>query len=139
MAAIFVIGDTAATLGWKGKAVPGLAPAAKQGGAYVAAVIRSRLTHRPVPKPFRYRHPGSLATIGRRAAVAEFGPLRLHGALAWWIWGAVHILFLAGGRNRAAVMLEWGWAYLTNRRGSRLITEQRPAGPLAAEAEPEKG
>ena len=89
--------------------------------------------------PFRYRHPGSLATIGRRAAVAEFGPLKLHGALAWWIWGAVHILFLAGGRNRAAVMLEWGWAYITYRRGSRLITEQRPTDLSLFETGPEKG
>ena len=136
---IFAIGDTAASMGWKGKAVPGLAPAAKQGGVYVASVIRSRLTHGPAPEPFAYRHPGSLATIGRRAAVAEFGPLRLHGALAWWIWGAVHILFLAGGRNRAAVMLEWVWAYITNRRGSRLITEQRPTGLRPAETAPEPG
>ena len=136
---IFAIGDTAASMGWKGKAVPGLAPAAKQGGVYVASVIRSRLTHGPAPEPFAYRHPGSLATIGRRAAVAEFGPLKLHGALAWWIWGAVHILFLAGGRNRAAVMLEWVWAYITDRRGSRLITEQRATGLLTADAEPEKG
>ena len=71
--------------------------------------------------------------------MAEFGPLKLHGALAWWIWGAVHILFLAGGRNRAAVMLEWGWAYLTYRRGSRLITEPRPTGLLPAEAEVRTG
>ncbi len=136
---IFAIGDTAASTGWKGKAVPGLAPAAKQGGAYVASVIRSRLTDKPAPEPFKYRHPGSLATIGRRAAVAEFGPVKLHGALAWWVWGAVHILFLAGGRNRAAVMLEWGWAYITDRRGSRLITASRPTGVFPAETELEKG
>ena len=124
---VFAIGDTAASMGWKGSAVPGLAPAAQQGGAYVAAVIRARLDGRPAPKPFRYRHAGSLATIGRRAAVAEFGPLRLHGAPAWWLWGAVHILFLAGGRNRASVILEWVWAYVTDQRGSRLITEVDPA------------
>ncbi len=121
---VFAVGDTAASVGWNGKPVPGLAPAAKQGGGYVAKLIRARLHGRPAPKPFRYRHAGSLATIGRRAAVAEFGPLRLHGALAWWVWGIVHILFLAGGRNRATVMFEWGWAYLTGRRGSRLITDQ---------------
>jgi len=120
---IFAIGDTAASTGWKGAQVPGLAPAAKQGGAYAAKVIRSRLTGRPAPEPFRYRHAGSLATIGRRAAVAEFGRLRVRGALAWWLWGAAHILFLAGGRNRATVILEWIWAYLSGRRGSRLIIE----------------
>ena len=119
---IFAIGDTAASMAWNGGAVPGLAPAAKQGGAYVAAVIRARLAGRAAPRPFRYRHAGSLATIGRRAAVAEFGALRLRGAPAWWLWGAVHILFLASGRNRASVILEWVWAYITDQRGSRLIT-----------------
>ena len=120
---IFAIGDTAASMGWNGSAVPGLAPAAKQGGAYVAAVIGAKLARRPAPRPFRYRHAGSLATIGRRAAVAEFGVLRLRGAPAWWLWGAVHILFLASGRNQASVVLEWIWAYITDQRGSRLITE----------------
>ena len=124
---VFVIGDVAASLAWKGQQVPGLAPAAKQGGAYVARVIRKRIEGRPAPKPFRYRHAGSLATIGRQAAVADFHGLRVRGAVAWWLWGAAHILFLAGGRKRLAVLLEWVWAYLTYRRGSRLITN-RPAG-----------
>jgi putative oxidoreductase len=124
---VFVIGDVAASLAWKGQLVPGLAPAAKQGGAYVAHVIRKRIEGRPAPKPFRYRHAGSLATIGRQAAVADFHGLKVRGAVAWWLWGAAHILFLAGGRNRSAVLLEWVWAYLTYRRGSRLITN-RPAG-----------
>lgn len=119
---IFAVGDTAASMAWNGGVVPGLAPAAKQGGAYVAAVIRARLSGRAAPKSFRYRHTGSLATIGRRAAVAKFGTLRLRGAPAWWLWGTVHILFLAGGRNRASVILEWVWAYITDQRGSRLIT-----------------
>jgi NADH dehydrogenase/putative oxidoreductase len=123
---VFAVGDTAASLGWKGKAVPGLAPAAKQGGSYAAKVIRAHLAGRPAPKPFGYRHSGSLATIGRQAAVAEFGPLRFRGALAWWIWGIAHIVFLAGGRNRATVVVEWAWAYLTYRRGIRLITDSRP-------------
>ncbi len=119
---IFVIGDTAASLGWAGRPVPGLAPAAKQGGRYAGRVIRARLAGHAPPPAFRYRHAGSLATIGRQAAVAEFGRLRLRGALAWWVWGLVHILFLAGGRNRATVVLGWIWAYLTYRRGTRLIT-----------------
>lgn len=120
---IFAIGDTAASTGWKGKPVPGLAPAAKQGGQHAARVIRARLMGRPPPKPFSYRHAGSLATIGRQAAVAEFGPLRFRDTLAWWIWGVAHIVFLVGGRNRAMVMLSWAWAYFTYRRGIRLITD----------------
>ncbi len=124
---VFAIGDVAASLAWDGKPVPGLAPAAKQSGAYVARVIRRRIEGRPAPKPFRYHHAGSLATIGRQAAVADFHGLQLRGAVAWWLWGGAHILFLIGGRNRLAVLLDWIWAYLTYRRGSRLITN-RPTG-----------
>ena len=119
---VYAIGDTAASDGWAGKAVPGLAPAAKQGGAYVARAIRARLAGRPMPKPFCYRHLGSLATIGRQSAVADFGIVRVRGALAWWLWGAAHIAFLADGRKRVTVLVEWAWAYLTFRRGTRLIT-----------------
>ena len=121
---VFAIGDVAASLAWNGQPVPGLAPAAKQGGAYVARVIRMRIEGRPAPKPFRYRHAGSLATIGRQAAVADFHGLKVRGAVAWWLWGAAHVLFLVGGRNRSAVLLEWVWAYLTYKRGSRLITDR---------------
>jgi NADH dehydrogenase/putative oxidoreductase len=119
---IFAIGDTAAVDAWEGKPVPGLAPAAKQAGHYVAHVIRARLAGRKPPPPFRYQHQGSLATVGRRAAVADFGRLKLDGALAWWLWGAIHILFLAGTRNRLVVGVQWFWAYLTFGRGIRLIT-----------------
>ena len=119
---IFAVGDTASINAWRGQLVPGLAPAAKQAGEYAARVIRARLAGRPAPPPFRYRHAGSLATIGRRAAVAEFGRIRLSGAIAWWLWGAVHILFLAGNRNRLVVGVQWFWAYLTFGRGTRLIT-----------------
>lgn len=119
---VFATGDTAAAEAWRGRPMPGLAPAAKQSGAYVAKVVRARLAGRRAPPPFRYRHYGSLATIGREAAVAEFGRLRVTGGLAWWLWGALHILFLADGRNRTGVVLEWLWDYLTLRRGSRLIT-----------------
>ena len=124
-AGVFAVGDTVAALAWHGELVPGLAPAAKQGGSYVARVIRAQLAGRRAPPPFRYRHYGSLATIGRRSAVADFGFVRLRGALAWWLWGAAHIAFLVGGRNRAVVIVEWLWAYLTFRRGTRLITEAR--------------
>lgn len=119
---IFAIGDTAASNAWNGESVPGLAPAAKQGGAYVAKVLDARLRGRPAPAPFKYRHMGSLATIGRKSAVADFGFIRLSGPLAWWLWGAVHVLFLASLRSRVAVAVEWLWAYLTFRRSTRLIT-----------------
>ncbi len=124
---VFVIGDTALVNAWKGKPVPGLAPAAKQGGTYVAKVIQDRLRGRPAPAPFSYRHMGSLATIGRKAAVASFSGVNVSGAPAWWLWGAVHVAFLVGLRNRLSVMFSWFWAYLTFKRGTRLITgEGRP-------------
>jgi NADH dehydrogenase FAD-containing subunit/uncharacterized membrane protein YphA (DoxX/SURF4 family) len=119
---VFAIGDTAASDGWAGKPVPGLAPAAKQQGQYVAHVIRSQIADRPSPPAFRYKHYGNLATIGRLSAVAELRSFRLWGAPAWWFWGLAHILFLGGGRNRAAVALNWLWAYVTYRRSTRLIT-----------------
>lgn len=119
---IFVIGDTAQALGSDGMPLPGLAPVAKQQGAYVARVLRARLAGKPAPGPFRYRDFGTMATIGRRAAVVDFGWLRLDGTLAWLIWGIVHISFLIGFRNRLVVMLDWLWSYVTFRSGARLIT-----------------
>ena len=74
------------------------------------------------PPPFRYRHLGNLATIGRKAAVADFGRIRLSGRVAWLLWGLVHIYFLIGFRNRFVVALNWTWSYVTFQRGSRLIT-----------------
>jgi NADH dehydrogenase FAD-containing subunit len=123
---IFAIGDTALSNGWDGKPVPGLAPAAKQQGRYVASLIKARTEGRSLPAPFRYRHAGSLATIGRKAAVADFGRLRLSGAPAWWVWGLVHILFLSGMRNRMVIAFQWFWAYLTYRPSTRLITGDVP-------------
>lgn len=129
----FAIGDTALSNGWDGKPVPGLAPAAKQQGRYVAAVIKARIEGRLAPASFRYRHAGSLATIGRKAAVADFGRVKLSGAVAWWVWGLVHILFLSGMRNRLAIALEWFWAYLTYRPSTRLITgDMTPAAHSTA-------
>ena len=119
---IFVVGDTAACDAWGGTPVPGLAPAAKQGGAYAGKAIRAALAGRAAPPPFRYHHYGSLATIGRQAAVASFGRLRVSGAPAWWLWGAAHLAFLVSARNRLGVLVTWLWAYLTYRRGTRLIT-----------------
>jgi putative oxidoreductase len=121
---VFAIGDTALALAWEGQPAPGLAPAAKQEGAYVASVLRARLRDRKAPPPFRYRHQGSLATIGRKSAVADFGRIKLTGAMAWWLWGAVHVLFLVGLRNRLSVVLGWVWSYFTFDVGVRLITEE---------------
>jgi putative oxidoreductase len=120
---IFAIGDTALSLAWDGQPVPGLAPAAKQGGAYVASVLRARLRGSKPPAPFRYHHQGSLATIGRKSAVADFGRVKFTGAIAWWLWGAVHVFFLVGLRNRLSVMVGWVWSYFTFDVGVRLITE----------------
>jgi NADH dehydrogenase len=75
-----------------------------------------------LPRAFEYHHYGNLATIGRLAAVVEVRRLRLWGAPAWWLWGLAHVLLLTGGRNRATVVLNWLWAYITYRRGTRLIT-----------------
>jgi len=119
---IFVIGDAAAVNAPDGKPVPGIAPAAKQMGAYVGRVVAARLSGKPKPAPFRYRHAGSLATIGRNAAIADFGWIRLKGRLAWWLWGVAHIYFLIDFRGRLVVALQWLWSYLTYRRGARLIT-----------------
>lgn len=118
---IFVIGDTALVVGKNGKPIPGLAPAAKQQGTYVGAVIKDQLAGNRSREGFRYRHHGSLATIGRKSAVADFGFVRLDGSLAWFLWGAVHIFFFIGFRNRIAVLHDWLWAYATFKRGVRLI------------------
>ncbi len=119
---IFVVGDTAHAAGQDGAPLPGLAPVAKQQGAYVARVLRARIAGRRAPPPFRYRNWGTMATIGRRAAVADFGWLRLDGTLAWLMWGLIHISFLIGFRNRLIVMLDWMWSYVTFQSGARLIT-----------------
>lgn len=125
---IFILGDTAAVIAPDGQPVPGIAPAAKQQGRYAAAKIRSRLGGRPAGEPFRYRHAGSLATIGKRRAVIDFGRFQLRGAIAWWIWGLAHIYFLIGVRNRLSVALSWLWNYLRDQRGSRLITQGHNEG-----------
>jgi putative oxidoreductase len=119
---VFAIGDTALSSAWRGQPVPGLAAAAKQAGTYVARQIRERVAGRPALPGFEYRHRGSLATIGRKAAVADFGLVKLWGEPAWWLWGIVHVSFLVGTRNRIATLINWFWAYLTYGAGIRLIT-----------------
>jgi len=119
---IFVIGDAACALDSAGKALPGIAPVAKQQGAYVAKMICARVDGRSPPSAFRYQNRGNLATIGRKAAVADFGFMRLSGLLAWLLWSVAHVYFLIGFRNRIVVALTWLWAYVTFERGARLIT-----------------
>ena len=123
MPEIFVIGDTAHVVA-DGQPVPGVAPAAKQQGAYVAKVIRAEIAGRPAPGPFKYRHLGNLATIGRSAAVIDFGRLRLTGWIAWWIWGIAHIYFLIGARSRLTVAISWLWSFLVGSHSARLITQK---------------
>ncbi len=118
---IFVLGDTAHFAQADGRPLPGVATVAKQQGAYLARLIKARLKGEDLP-PFRYRNFGSLATIGRKSAVVEIGRLRVTGFIAWLIWSIAHIYFLIGFRNRLAVVLNWGWNYVTFQRGTRLIT-----------------
>ena len=119
---VFVIGDSAVASWRNGRNVPGIAPAAKQEGAYVADLLLRRLSGRPAPPPFRYRHQGDLVSIGRKSAVLDFGGLELSGWLAWLLWGAVHIFFLIGFRNRTLVAMNWLWSYWTHEPGAGLIT-----------------
>ncbi|MBK8175436.1 MAG: FAD-dependent oxidoreductase [Rhodospirillales bacterium] len=119
---VYALGDTAACPGADGAPLPGLAAVAKQQGAYVARRIRALIEGRPAEKPFRYRDLGSMATIGRKAAVADLRGMRLSGSIAWWLWGAVHVGFLVDVRSRVAVLVEWFWSYMTYARSIRLIT-----------------
>lgn len=129
---VFVVGDLAAVSQPNGKPVPGVAPAAKQMGRHAGQRVRARLTGSPGNKPFRYRDAGSLATIGRMAAVAQFGKLKVSGLLAWWIWLVAHVYFLIGFRNRLVVLLDWAWAYWTYERSARIVigqdSEPKPPG-----------
>jgi NADH dehydrogenase len=128
---VFVAGDLATVPG-----VPGVAPAAMQMGKHVARMIRSDLDHKP-RSAFHYRDKGSLATIGRARAVADFGRVRFGGFFAWVAWLAIHIFYLIGFRNRLLVLISWAWSYLTFRRGARIITGvpvSPPEGGSAGEA-----
>jgi NADH dehydrogenase len=116
---IFVAGDLAALM-QDGKPVPGVAPAAKQMGTQVAKAIRARLAGETAPT-FRYRDYGNLATIGRMAAVVDFGRLQITGLLAWWFWLVAHVFFLIGFRNRVLVLVNWAWSYWTYQRHARIV------------------
>lgn len=124
---VYVIGDLA-LLKQDGAAVPGVAPAAIQEGRHAAANIIRSLRNEP-RIPFRYNDKGSLATIGRASAIADFGAFTLSGLFAWIAWFAIHIFFLIGFRNRFVVFFQWAWSYLTYERGARLITDLSPAPP----------
>lgn len=131
---VFVIGDMA-SISTRGKPVPGVAPAAMQMGAYAARAVRRDLEQRP-RTPFVYRNKGDLATIGRHRAIADFGWLQVTGGIAWWFWLFLHILYLAGFRNRLSVLIEWAYSYFTYERGARLITRVERAPLVQAVASP---
>lgn len=118
---VFVVGDMASLKNKQGKMLPGVAPVAIQEGAAVAKNIVRELHGKP-RQPFEYFDKGSLATIGRAAAVGEIGKLHVSGFTAWFLWIFVHILYLVGFRNRLLVLIEWAWAYVTYQRSARLIT-----------------
>ncbi len=123
---VFVIGDLATLNDEHGKPLPGVAPVAMQEGNFVGRQIKADLEGR-ARAPFHYFDKGSLATIGRAAAIAQFGKIHLSGFIAWLSWLFIHILFLIGFRNRILVMIQWAWSYLTFQRGARLITEETRA------------
>ena len=124
---IFAIGDMALVLKADGKPVPGVSPAAMQMGKHVAKIIKAELNAgaNPPPRPpFKYWDKGTMATIGRSAAVAQIGRLKLSGYPAWLAWLFVHLIFLVGFRNRTAVLFQWAYSYFSNRRSARIITHQ---------------
>ncbi|WP_424683578.1 NAD(P)/FAD-dependent oxidoreductase [Frateuria sp. YIM B11624] len=133
---VFVVGDLACIERADGTPVPGVAPAAKQMGRHVAHRIRARLDADSTPAPFHYKDQGALATIGRMAAVAQFGRLRLSGPPAWWVWLVAHIYFLIGFRNRLVVLLDWAWAYWTYERHARIVTGADAEAVPAADERP---
>ena len=118
---IFAIGDVSSYKTADGKTLPGLAPVAKQQGAYVAKVIASRIGTRKHPGPFKYTNLGTMAVIGRSHAIAVLGGVKLTGRLAWLSWSLVHLLLLIGFRNRVMVFTNWAWAFFTYGRGARLV------------------
>ncbi len=119
------------------KHLPGNAAVAKQQGRYVARLIRNRVSGAADGPAFRYRDFGRLATIGRKAAVADLGRIQLSGWVAWVLWSVAHIYFLIGARNRVAVLITWIWAYITFQHGTRLITGSDTERAAAAVTVPE--
>ncbi|MGD0931082.1 MAG: NAD(P)/FAD-dependent oxidoreductase [Candidatus Korobacteraceae bacterium] len=128
---VFVIGDLATLKDKHGKLLPGVAPVAIQQGTFVARQIAADLAGKP-REAFHYLDKGSLATIGRAAAIAQFGKVHISGFLAWLAWLFIHIMFLVGFRNRILVMIQWAWSYLTYERGARLITGESRVVPVSS-------
>ena len=120
---IFAIGDTVTIAGPDGKPVPGIAPAAKQQGRYVAASIKARLRGKRAGRRSATSIPATWRRSASSKAVIDFGRIKLRGALAWWIWGIAHIYFLIGLRNRLSVALSWLWIHARDQRAARLITQ----------------
>lgn len=119
---IFAIGDLATFTHQTGKPLPGVAPVAMQQGQYVARLIKTRLANGKLPPPFHYRDKGSMATIGRAAAIADLGWIRFTGFIAWLAWLFIHLILLVQFQNRVLVLIQWAWGYLTWNRSARLIT-----------------
>ena len=126
---IFAIGDMALVLDEKGKPVPGVSPAAMQMGKHVAKIIENEISTnaKPAVRPaFKYWDKGTMATIGRSAAVAWIGKFKFSGLFAWLAWLFIHLIFLVGFRNRLAVLFQWTWSYFTYKRSARIITYPPP-------------
>jgi NADH dehydrogenase len=121
---VYVVGDLANFTGDDGKPLPGVAQVAIQGGEFVADRIRAIVKGAEPPPRFRYHDKGTLAVIGRNAAVAAIGRSRLHGLIAWLVWILIHIFYLIGFENKLLVMLQWAWSYVTRNAGARLITPE---------------
>jgi len=134
---IFVVGDMAHYAHQTGAPLPGVAPVAMQQGQYVAQRILNELQGKPTP-PFRYWDKGDMAVIGRKAAVARIGRLRLTGWFAWLIWLFVHLMFLVGFENRLLVLIQWAWNYFTRNRRARLITGEPYMPSLCADSLPDR-
>lgn len=125
---VFVVGDMAAVPG-----VPGVAQGAIQGARYAARAIQARLTNTAGPGPFRYRDKGSMATISKFAAVTQIGRLQLTGFVAWLAWLFLHLLYIAGFKQRITTLLSWFITFVTNGRAQRVVTNQQLVGRLALE------
>jgi len=127
---VFVLGDMAAFLHQTGKPLPGVAQVAMQMGNYAADMIKARVTGRAPPGPFRYKDPGSMATIGRASAVVDMGWTTMTGYLGWLAWLFIHLVYLIQFQNRVMVLFQWGWNYVTRGRAARLITtDWKPPEP----------
>ena len=123
---IYAVGDCTYMEDGVGRRLPGVAPVAKQQGEHVAQVLMRRLIGEPLPPPFKYDDQGQMAMVGRSAAIADLGRVKMTGVIGWLLWSVVHLFFLIGARNRITVYLNWVWAWITYGRGARLITSIRP-------------